>query len=192
MGHLCADSYSVARSAAGRLSVDGSVGPTPDSGELSGLRCLCTVYGAVVVFYHGVFQIEVSFLSPSLTRSLAFQMYRAPMPFFSRYGKLSTGLQRLALSSDPLPENRNHGLHELRPPEEKKNDWDEDEDPVWRASCILYELELQDERAKTAPTTERSFGQIPSVPWLDALQRERALEVLHEVQSSDPTVRRWI
>jgi hypothetical protein len=73
------------------------------------------------------------------------------MPFFSRYGKLSTGLQRLELESDPLPADRNHGLQPLQPL-----------------------------GSKSAPTKERpnSFGQTPSVPWLDALQKERALEIL--------------
>jgi hypothetical protein len=100
------------------------------------------------------------------------------MPFFSRYGKLSTGLQRLELESDHLPADRNHGLQPLRPLGENRDDWGDD--PVWKASCILHELEQQEERSRSAPTKERpnSFGQTTSVPWLDALQKQRALQIL--------------
>jgi hypothetical protein len=129
------------------------------------------------------------------------KIYRTPMPFFSRYGKLSTGLQRLELSQKPLPANLNHGLHPLRSSEEKRDDYcwaqqdDDDEDPVWKASCILYQLEQQQERYKTIPAAERNnsnqqFGQIPTVPWLDALQKQRARQILQEAAlSSDATVR---
>jgi hypothetical protein len=107
------------------------------------------------------------------------------MSFFSRYGKLSTGLQRLELESDHLSADRNHGLQPLQPLGANRDDWGDD--PVWKASCILHELEQQEERSKSAPTKERpnSFGQTPSVPWLDALQKQRALQIL-EAAAANP------
>jgi hypothetical protein len=112
------------------------------------------------------------------------------MPFFSRYGKLSTGLQRLKLESYPLATDLNHGLQPLQPQGENTNDWGDDEDPVWKASCILHELEQQEESSKSAPTTQRpsSFGQTTRVPWLDALQKQRALQILEAARANQMEV----
>jgi len=96
------------------------------------------------------------------------------MPFFSQYGKLRTGLQKLDLSSSPLDPKRNHGLVS----EDTKTD--DDDDPVWRAVLMLDQLERMEARARTSPPAAQVFGEIPSVPWLDALQKERAKQVIAE------------
>jgi Phosphatidylinositol 3- and 4-kinase/Phosphoinositide 3-kinase family, accessory domain (PIK domain) len=146
------------------------------------------------------------------------------MPFFTRHGRLKTGLQRLELVSpteslDGVNNKRNHGLyqphlfgkHQQNSNNDNpfSNDGITAEDPIWKASCILDQLERFEERANKAtattttaaavPTgigpataatstgttaavppsgTAASFGEIPSVPWLDALQKERCKQIL--------------
>lgn len=104
-------------------------------------------------------------------------VYRTTMPFFTQYGKLKTGLQKLALSSSPLDSSRNHGLVSQ---DDSCSDNGDDYDPVWKAVLMLDQLERMEARARTNPAAAEVFGEIPSVPWLDALQKERAKRVIAE------------
>jgi phosphatidylinositol 3-kinase len=106
-------------------------------------------------------------------------VYQGTMPFFSRYGKLATGLQKVTVQAGPL-DTRNHGLMPLVG--RKDHDDDIDDDPVWKASYILDQLNKRDERP---PATATQFGEIASVPWLDGLLRERAMEVLEDAPGRD-------
>jgi hypothetical protein len=115
----------------------------------------------------------------------AFQLYVTSVPMFNAYGKLQTGLIRLDLES-PLSDpnqKRNAGL--LPPP--KKTDpseWKE-EDPIWKASRMLDQLERFEE-VKVDPTarvgTNKAFGEIQPVPWLDALAKECCHNTLNEAK----------
>jgi hypothetical protein len=114
--------------------------------------------------------------------------YQATMPFFSRYGKLSTGLQKLQLSSAPLDPNRNYGRATTSNISTNEGD-DDDEDPVWKAVVVLDQLEQMETRARTHPHisgNENNFGQIPSVPWLDAMMKERAKREISEALVDGP------
>jgi hypothetical protein len=98
------------------------------------------------------------------------------MPFFNHYGKLVTGLQKIELQSSPLDSTVNHGLVPLNYRNETTEE--SENDPVWKASYVLDQLDRFEERARTAPATVNAFGQAPSVPWLDAIQKERAKQVI--------------
>jgi len=100
-------------------------------------------------------------------------VYRGTMPFFSRHGKLSTGLQRVQLKTGPLDPRFNHGLVPLDASAEAK----EKQDPVWNASRILDQLKQKQERPQNSVT---AFGDIPTIPWLDSLLQKQALEVLSD------------
>jgi hypothetical protein len=103
---------------------------------------------------------------------------------FNAYGKLLTGLMRLEL--DPLSErmeSRNPGLVPA-PQKTDPSEWQED-DPVWKASRILDQLERFEESkggGTTTAGTNRSFGQIPSVPWLDKIAKEHCEKTLSEAR----------
>lgn len=102
-------------------------------------------------------------------------MYEATLALFNAYGKLHTGLMRLELRSpsSEFDSALNAGL--LPPP--KKTDpseWQE-EDPVWKASRMLDQLERFEEAKDDAAApigTNKAFGQVPSVPWLDKMAKE--------------------
>jgi len=126
-------------------------------------------------------------------------LYEGSMPFFSQYGRLATGLQKLELRKPRTDANHdgkdNSGVYPLRPRNERllnnrSNATYDDGDPIWKACCVLDQLERFEQRARqpgtgasgstghaSAPTTTR-FGQIPSVPWLDGLMKERAQQIL--------------
>jgi len=142
-------------------------------------------------------------------------LYVATLPFFDAYGKLQTGLAKLPLrvpSQQTITSKQgiasNPGL--LPPP--KKSDcssWQmDDEDPVWKASRIMDQLDRFEGSAKgtmstttgasgmsgtveggaassashTHSSTARVFGEIPSVPWLDKLAREYCEATLREAE----------
>jgi len=111
------------------------------------------------------------------------------MPFFSQYGKLKTGLQKLELSSSPLDAKRNYGLVPFGA-KNKDND-DNDDDPVWKAVLMLDQLERMEARARIKPASGEVFGEVPSVPWLDALQKERAKQIIADAMA-DGDVRKHI
>lgn len=115
------------------------------------------------------------------------------MPCFSRYGKLATGLQRLKLSSASLETNQNLGLWPLSRRNDREDDTIDYDDPVWEASRVLHTLERFEERGRATPTTERvsAFGEPESVPWLDALEKERAREVLADALSESSGVSQY-
>lgn len=136
-------------------------------------------------------------------------VYTTTFPFFSQYGKLVTGLQKLPLhhhhsSSNALllNPNRNHGLVPMMNDDdddnndEKQPDSDnvsmEEYDPVWTSCCILDQLNRMEQRSRRNPSSSSSsavyhhnpndeFGQVPSVPWLDAMLKERAEKIIAEV-----------
>ena len=97
-------------------------------------------------------------------------VYQSTMPFFTRYGKLKGGLQKLKLSNAPLDPHQNYGLVGSNEEEDSGDD-----DPVWQAIGVRDELERMEQRAMTNNDT---FGQIPSVPWLDNLEKERAKKII--------------
>jgi phosphatidylinositol 3-kinase len=104
-------------------------------------------------------------------------LYRTTMPFFSRYGKLATGLQKLELTTSPLDSSRNYGLYNP----ECTNDasYDEDDDPVWKAVVILDQIQRMEARRRTQPAlSDETFGEIPSIPWLDQLQKARSEQII--------------
>lgn len=118
-------------------------------------------------------------------------IFCANFPLFTAYGRLQTGLQRVQLDRTTLakPTRINPGLA-TPTPKEPFDEEKEEEDPVWKASRVLHQL---DQFAATKPSgasstltvapvdTER-FGDIISVPWLDALTRQHCQNVLSEHQ----------
>lgn len=99
-------------------------------------------------------------------------VYRATLPFFGKFGRLQTGLHKLKLQSSPLlVDDINYGLHQ---------DIDTEDDPVWKAVQTLDELHKMEKR-----TTHR-FGQVPAVPWLDQMLKERSEKIVSEA-SAEPT-----
>lgn len=100
-------------------------------------------------------------------------IYQCTMPFFSKYGKLETGLRKLKLTSGALDERRNHGLVE-------KSDSSEDNCAVWKACLALDQIERMEERTRADPTVVglETFGHIPCVPWLDSLMKQRAKDII--------------
>ena len=104
---------------------------------------------------------------------------------FDAYGKLQTGLVRLDLTLPSLVDvSKNAGL--LPPPNKKpeRSEWKE-EDPVWKASRILDHLERFDNQrgdSNAARGGSKTFGEIPSVPWLDALAKEYCEKTLNEAK----------
>jgi len=117
-------------------------------------------------------------------------VYQTTMAFFSRYGKLKMGLQKLELSTSPPDPHRNHGLSPVGTNEKEDSN---DDDPVWQAVLLLDELERMEERARTNLGATDTFGQIPSVPWLDKLEKERAKKIIAEaMQEKDVSDCSWL
>jgi len=114
--------------------------------------------------------------------------YQSTFPFFSRYGRLKTGLQRVELTNQPLDPTRNYGLYPLVPRSERK---DEDRsfvqhDPVWKASCILDQLaRFEGNNQNFATAAGASFGAIPNVPWLDSMEKESCIKILANMKMED-------
>jgi hypothetical protein len=133
-------------------------------------------------------------------------VYHTTIPFFSKYGKLVTGLQKLRLSRGPLtnPTNRNYGLIRDDTTKDVQSEIDNDDDPVWKSVLILDQLERMeaDERGiqernninnSNHPhiinnNVTNSFGHVPSVPWLDAMMKERAIQEIHDAYCVDTAV----
>ncbi|KAL7569147.1 hypothetical protein ACA910_016976 [Epithemia clementina (nom. ined.)] len=110
-------------------------------------------------------------------------MYRAILPFFSRYGRLLTGLHRVELSKQPLDPSQNYGLYSLARRSERN---DEacifiEKDPVWKASCILDQISRFEDKS----INYGLFGAIPSVPWLDNWEKECCLKILANMEAED-------
>ena len=89
------------------------------------------------------------------------------MPFFSKYGKLKTGLQRLPLSESGDVHSSEEEVH-----------WDDD--PVWKAYCVLDQLDRFDNPAGST----LSFGDIPPVSWLDQYEKTVAERTLEEAKAN--------
>lgn len=121
------------------------------------------------------------------------------MALFDAYGRLRTGLQRLDLTKP----NSNHEREARWPPRnpglveppgrDGPGKWEE-EDPVWKASRILEQLDsfegARKERVVRPDGTlaaavggSQAFGDIPSVPWLDSLTKQHCHDVLNDVSS---------
>lgn len=117
------------------------------------------------------------------------------MALFDSYGRLRTGLQRLDLDKPGavVETKKNPGLV-AAPPRNGPGKWEED-DPVWKASRILEQLDAFEATRKegvrpdssSAPVRVASetpaFGDIPSVPWLDALTKQHCHDVLNEARN---------
>lgn len=101
-------------------------------------------------------------------------VYQTTMPFFSKFGKLSTGLRKLALDSSSLDPSRNYGLVSGSARDDSSNE----DDPIWKAVVALDQLGRMEERNRTNPSANNSFGQVPCVPWLDSMVKERAMKVI--------------
>jgi phosphatidylinositol 3-kinase len=129
-------------------------------------------------------------------------IYETTMALFGAYGRLRTGLQRLDLEKPnsnhekQLWPPRNPGL--VGPPVKGGLGIWEEEDPVWKASLILEQLDSFEVASKevvvrsdgtstaavAAPRVgSQTFGDIPSVPWLDSLTKQHCHDVLNEVSS---------
>lgn len=112
------------------------------------------------------------------------------MPFFSRYGKLATGLQRASLEQPTVDARRNHGVVPLASdaPESRPKD-----DIVWKASLVLDQLERIKERpiAPTKADGLGAFGQTRQVQWLDEMTKERSQTILEEASKRDDKVS-WV
>jgi Phosphoinositide 3-kinase C2 len=100
-------------------------------------------------------------------------IFQTTMPFFSQYGKLATGLQKLKLSAGPLDPSINYGLV---PYKKKQSNADDDGDAVWKALKTLEQLNIMEEKARTS--AEQIFGETPCVPWLDLMQKDRAKKII--------------
>ena len=98
-------------------------------------------------------------------------VFQGTLPFFSRYGKLATGLQKVLLEKENSSYNCNRGLVALG---DKSDDIKfEENDPVWKASLILDQLKKREKRGPVS-----TFGEMNSIPWLDGLVKKRAHEIL--------------
>lgn len=98
------------------------------------------------------------------------------MPFFTKYGLLSTGLVLLELDAS-VSEN------DVSTSEMKDEYLDSrEEDPVWHASLMMEKLEsFEASRAgplSTAADNRKVFGRVQSVPWLDAISKEYCKNVI--------------
>jgi hypothetical protein len=129
-------------------------------------------------------------------------LFQAILPLFTAHGRLQTGLQRAELypsPSSPFSKNasQNSGLYAPQRREESPSVWVQgDEDPVWKASCILHQLQVLGTSktpttslttATATTTTLRSanpniaaFGSVPSIPWLDSITKENCQQVIQE------------
>ena len=109
---------------------------------------------------------------------------------FDSYGKMQSGLAKLDLR--PPSQNVDHGrLNEglLPPPDKGDNmEW-QIEDPVWKASKILDQLERMEKSKAADATTNRggftTFGEIQSVPWLDKMTKDYCEQTLSEARAKN-------
>ena len=97
------------------------------------------------------------------------------MPFFTKYGRLSTGLTLLHLK-DPSVDSGTT----VTPTTSTDN---EEDDPVWKASMMLDKLESFEASRlgnhPSAPADNRKvFGRVQSVPWLDAISKDYCQKVI--------------
>ena len=74
----------------------------------------------------------------------------------------------------------NRGVSSIAEPTRKIDE--DDADPVWKSSTILDELE-RFEQTRAALKQDRPYGAIVSVPWLDALTKERCEDELTDISA---------
>jgi Phosphoinositide 3-kinase family, accessory domain (PIK domain)/Phosphatidylinositol 3- and 4-kinase len=112
----------------------------------------------------------------------------ANMPFFTKHGRLSTGLILLDLEPEPEPNGpihaTNNGLlvsssHQV-------------EDTVWKASTMLDKLEsLESSKtgslASTAVDNRKVFGRVQSTSWLDTITKEYCRNVIASATTNTAT-----
>lgn len=113
------------------------------------------------------------------------------MHFFTKYGRLSTGLTLLELEEMVVEDDENGQSSSVllddnngarrRSPEQP------DDDPVWKASMMMDKLESFEasrtgEIHPAAATTDnrKVFGRVQSVPWLDAISKDYCRKVIAE------------
>lgn len=93
------------------------------------------------------------------------------------------GLQQIPMSlPGKIDVCHNCGLEPLI----SSTNWSED-DQVWKASKILFELRRIEQTAKKVPPPS-SFGQIQSVPWLDAMTKQNCVDLLAHAGESRPNL----
>ena len=114
-------------------------------------------------------------------------LYRTTLPLFSRYGRMHTGLRKLEFQSEPLNARRNYGLVS-KCEEEEKASYMDDSDPVWKAYSIAKSIARNEERVRSKPNFNDTFGEVPNVPWLDQLQKARCRQIIDE-HAKEATVR---
>jgi Phosphoinositide 3-kinase family, accessory domain (PIK domain) len=83
------------------------------------------------------------------------------------------------LSQNPLGTDKNHGLYSLCDPH-PANKYDNTDDPVWKASLILEELNRIEKQSKLRGSSLTHHLQTPAVPWLDRMQRERCRQIIQD------------
>lgn len=110
-------------------------------------------------------------------------IYHSTFPIFSRYGKLHTGLQRLELTDQPLDPRRNYGLYPIAS-RTKRNEEERgfaEKDPVWKISRILDRISQLEQKNRNYSV----FGNLPSVPWLDSMEKECCMKTLANIEAED-------
>lgn len=81
-----------------------------------------------------------------------------------------------------IDEGHNYGLEPLI----SSTNWSED-DQVWKASKILFELRRIEQSPKKIPPST-SFGEIQSIPWLDAMTKQNCVEILAHAEECRPNL----
>lgn len=97
-------------------------------------------------------------------------IYEGTMPFFSEFGKLSTGLHNVQLQAEPL-KGGNRGLVS------KADMADHSKDEMWTASYVLDHIVKREEKG-IYQGGYPEFNEVQTVPWLDEMVKERCKEVL--------------
>ena len=106
------------------------------------------------------------------------------MPFFTKYGRLQTGLTLLEV--EPCHNDNTTTIHAVVTPRVKE----EEADPVWKASKMLEQLESfgTSRNGGTLPPAatdnRKVFGKLQSVPWLDAISKDYCHKVMLESNAS--------
>lgn len=114
-------------------------------------------------------------------------LYRTTLPLFSRYGRMHTGLRKLQFQSEKLDPRRNYGLIS-KEEDDVAAPYGTDDDPVWKAVSILKSIERNEDRARTRQNFNETFGEIPTISWLDELEKERCRDIIEE-HAKNETVR---
>jgi Phosphoinositide 3-kinase family, accessory domain (PIK domain)/Phosphatidylinositol 3- and 4-kinase len=110
----------------------------------------------------------------------------ANMPFFTKHGRLSTGLRLLDLQ----PESNSTIIHS--PESDGQSRSHQLDDVVWKASTMLDKLEnLESTRtgslASNAVDNRKVFGRVQSTSWLDTITKEYCRNVIASAATNTET-----